>query len=157
MTHEVWAKEWIFDKMCTYISNLGIIITIIIIIFIMYIIIVPNNFLIWTFLYPLTLGGWFFRLTLLYVCLSICGFFSSGVFLSNHSYDFFDFFCIKLAFSKSKKVTKPDFRKKIIWPKFRQIGPKFAQIWGFWSIIQVWIIKFLWFCIFQQADMMSKW
>ena len=51
--------------------------------------------------------------------------------------DLFDFFCMKLVLSKSKKVTKPKFQKKIFWPKFCQIGPKFAQIRGFWSIIQV--------------------
>ena len=34
-------------------------------------------------------------------------------------------FCIKLAFSKSKKVTKPDL-KKIIWPKFGQFRSKCA-------------------------------
>ena len=46
--------------------------------------------------------------------------------------------------------------KKNFWPKFWQIRFKFAQIQGFWSIIQVWIIKFLWFCIFQQKNRISN-
>ena len=45
-------------------------------------------------------------------------------------------FCMKLVLGKSKKVS-PNLKNKFIWPKFWQIGPKFAQIRGFWSIIQV--------------------
>ena len=38
---------------------------------------------------------------------------------------FFLIFCIKLALYKRFKVTKPDFRKKMSWPKFGpKLGPK---------------------------------
>ena len=36
-------------------------------------------------------------------------------------------FCNKLAFYECRKVTKPDFRKKIIWAKMGQLGPKRGQ------------------------------
>ena len=55
---------------------------------------------------------------------------------------FFWFFCIKLAFYKRFKVTKPDFRKNnylgLKWPKMVNIGPKF----GFWPFYGDWVISF---------------
>ena len=85
--------------------------------------------LVYSLVGPTNFGGWSYRLTA--VCLSVrpsvCPeFFSETVHMISL------IFCIKLAIDKWKKWRSAIFKKSC----------------GFWSIIQVWIIKFLWFCIF---------
>ena len=56
------------------------------------------------------------------VCQSVC---QSDKVLILPTIRFFLIFCIKLAFNISRKVTKPDFRKKMSWSKFGpKLGPK---------------------------------
>ena len=91
---------------------------------------------------PTDFGGWSYRLTPVrsFVRPSVRPFvryqLSSE---TNHRISLI--FCIKLAFSKSKKVTKPDFRKKKLFgPNLGNLGPNlpkfkvFGQLFKFESL-----------------------
>ena len=71
---------------------------------------------------PTDSGGWSYRLTLVSVSLSVC---LCPEFFSETDHRIPQIFCIKLAYYESKKVTKPNFRKKNFWA---QNLAKWAQI-----------------------------
>ena len=73
------------------------------------------------------------------VCLSVC---QSVSHKSSHTsrHYFFLIFCNKLACSKCRKVTKPDFPRKLLNFFYKQ----FFKKWGFWPFSRECVIIFGW-------------